>query len=30
MTLGEKVFALLAAKTDEEKYEAAAKLTDKQ
>ena len=30
MILGEKVSALLAAKTDEEKYEAVAKMTDKQ
>ena len=30
MTLGEKALTLIAAQTDEEKYAAAAKLTDKQ
>ena len=30
MTLGEKALALIAAKTDEEKYAAVAKLTDMQ
>ncbi|MBP3508043.1 MAG: hypothetical protein J6K43_16805 [Lachnospiraceae bacterium] len=30
MTLGEKALVLILAKTDEEKYAATAKLTDKQ
>ena len=30
MTLEEKAFALITVKTDEDKYEAVAKMTDKQ
>ena len=30
MTLEEKAFVLITAKTDEEKYKAVAKMTDKQ